>query len=266
MSMKALEGGGRLANIRRMKTYLYVIQTMLILAVAIYLIITGNGFSLKPFYLPLNSFLYFLLIMGLVISVEGFIFRGMEMKFSKSISSKYYMSKMAQRRSVVIILVCFLLFLAMALPYIPNATEDLLSEENSTANTAEFSNKDPLGMLSVTNIVLSSTEEVEVYIVSDTNYELYSGNVEMLRLHRINSEYVIDGTLDFEFPAIDPGRFHIIVNGDGAEATFVLERNVSQTFLSFFPLMMLLYVIVNTGWFLYLIPIKREYSKGAIYT
>lgn len=264
MSTEALEGGGRLANIRRIKTYLYVIQTVMVLGIAIYLIVTGNGFSLRPFYLPINSFLYFLLIMGLVASIEGFIFRSLEMKFSKSASSKYYMAKMAQRRAAVIVLICGMLFLLVALPYMPNAAEDLLREERSTSGETIFTNKDPLGIISLTDVQLSSEDEVEAYIVSDPNYQLYSGNMEMLRLHRINPQYLVNGTVDFAFPVAELGDYHLVV--EGGELGFVLERNISQTFLDFFPLMMLIYVIVYAGWSFYLIPVKKDYSKGAIYS
>ena len=92
-----------MVRIRQTKIYLYAVQLVLILAIVIYLLEAESGFSLKPFYLPLDSFIYFVILMLLLFNIEGCFFRGLEMRVIKADSSRYYMSKRSIRRGLAII-------------------------------------------------------------------------------------------------------------------------------------------------------------------
>ncbi len=52
---------------------------------------------MKPFFLSINSFIFFVLIMGIVVMVEGFVFILLEMRFMRSNSAKFIVTQRSLR-------------------------------------------------------------------------------------------------------------------------------------------------------------------------
>jgi magnesium-transporting ATPase (P-type) len=268
-----LEGGWRLERIRRMKLYLYVVQIVSVFAIAIFLIMVGKGFSLKPFYLPINSFIYFVLLMGLVIGAESFAFTVLEIRFTQSASSKYYMAKKFTRRALAIIVISVIIIIILWVPVISKTIEDTLSTSGDIDGVKDFSNKDPMGLTAVDGITITSVGgTANIYVVSESNYNLYKSNITLLSAHRVNgNDYSVSEslpTMTFAFPDADYGTFHMVVDDLGGTPTpisYTLHKNISHTFMDYVPLFALLFIIVYAVAIVYLQVMIRKYAVGAIY-
>ncbi|MBM4237485.1 MAG: hypothetical protein FJ151_03260, partial [Euryarchaeota archaeon] len=257
---EALEGGWRLTRVRRIKMYLYIIQVVFLFVVAIFLVVTGQGFSLKPFYLPVNSFIYFVLIMGIIVGVESFIFRVIEIRLAKSASSKYFMAKRFTRRSLLIILICAIVIVILWVPFISHALEETLSTNGTVSSVVQFSNKDPLGLTGINKVTITSSgKTANVYVLTEESYLKYRNDTDLLRTHRINVfDYSVDASnpsFSFEFPEAAYGEFFIVVEdlgGSPSPLSYKLHNNISRTFLNYVPLFAILFIVVYAAAIVYL--------------
>ncbi len=259
-----------MTRIRRTKTLLYVVQIALIFGIAIFLLETAGEFSLKPLFLPINSFIYFVILMGIIFTIESFIFKRLEIRFTDSISSKYYMAKMASRRAMVIIAIALIVILLLWLPPVTNSIEGALITESMVNGTSSFYNKDPLGLTATEKVTLRAQGgEAQVYVVSEEYYLAYSNNMDSLRFFRINAQnYVVNSEVTFAFPEGGYEKFYVITDDrySSAEAvSYTLHQDLSPTFMDFVPLFALLFIVTNAAWIAYLIPLRKRYSVGAIY-
>jgi hypothetical protein len=269
----ALEGGWRLERIRRMKLYLYIIQIVLAVAITVFLIVIGKGFSLKPFYLPINSFIYFVLLMGLIIGAESFFFRVLEIRLSQSASSKYYMAKKFTRRAIIIIVISVVVVVLLWVPFISQAIEDQLSDTGNVGNVKDFTNKDPLGLTGVDRITIRSIgKTANVYVVSESNYVDNADNMSHLADHRINSNnYYVDvnhPSFSFAFPDTIYGTYYIVVEdlgGTPTQISYTLQKNISSTTLDSVPIFALMFAFIYAFAIVYLSFLRRKHIKGAIY-
>jgi len=277
-SKEELEGGLRLGAVRRVKRLLYITQ-VLVLILAIFVVILAEGrASLNPFYLPINSFLYFVLLMMLIISVEAMVFMVLEMRLLKSNSTKYYMAKRSTRRSIIIIIVAVVIALLFLTPYFDNAVEDGLAMRGTLTNThtvaassnVTFYDRDNFGLRQVTKVTVTSTGgEARVYLVSERYMKLYYANVSQLIQYRINTyAYVANNTMEYNTGELQAGKYFLVLDtlrSDASSVSFQVTSTMSSTFLGFVPLFAILFAVVNVGWIIYLTPSTRKYSKGAIY-
>lgn len=259
-----------MARVRRTKTLLYVVQIVLIFGIAIFLLETAGEFSMKPFFLPINSFIYFVILMGLIFTVEGFIFKRLEIRFTESMSSKYYMAKMATRRALVIIAIAAIVVLLLWLPPVADGIESALSTEGMVNGTSSFYNKDPLGLTSTEAVTLRAEgSEAQVYVVSESYYLVYSNNMDNLRYFRINTQnYMVDSESTFTFPEGDYEKFYVVTDDRYSSAesvSYTLHQDLSPTFMDFVPLFALLFIVANAAWIAYLVPLRKRYSVSAIY-
>ena len=274
---REFEGGYRVSSIRRVKKYLYIVQIVIILVVATYLIFAGGGFGLKPFYLSINSFIYFVMIMLLVIAIESFVFTSLEMRFMKSNSTKHYVSKMQIRRAAYVVAVCAVIIFILWAPFITSALESsmtskdsLIADSKTIPTTETFYNDDPLGVTTVKTANFESSGAATVYIISEANWLQFGGlSKDVVGQYRINTnQYISNTTLTISFPDLTHSKYYMLVYSDtGAPVTmtFKLGSGISPTLYSFVPLLALLFVISYGSWGAYLVLRSKSYSKGAAY-
>lgn len=274
-----LSGGYRLTNVRRTKRYLFITELVVLVAVAIFVVIVEGRWSLVPFYLPINSFIYFVLLMGLIFVVESFFFRALEMRLLKSDSTKFYICKMGIRRAVVAILICVAVILLLWTPFIHVTLEDTFASKGSLSNThtnaatsfVTFFDRDPLGISTVNEIDVSITGagQARVYVVSEANYNAHKDNVTVLAFYRINTlQFLVGQELTIELENLPFGKYYLVldtVRSTAGSVDYSIKSAVSPTFLSYVPFFALLFAIAYSGWIVYLTPLKKKYSEGAIY-
>ncbi len=273
-----LSGGIRLAHIRRLKHYLYMLQIAMIVIVPIAVVIAEGRFSLKPFYLPINSFIYFIILMLLIVAVESFFFRILEMRLIRSDSTKYYILKTSYRRSLYVIGACALVVILLWTPFMAAGIQDAFATGGTLQNTGGiaatqyfgFEDRDPLGLTSVDKVTVTSQGgPAYVYLVSAANYESNKDNISKLMLFRINTASdEANPTLTVDMSGLPFGQYYLVLDTINSEATsisYTIHPALSPTFVGYVPFFALLFILTHAAWAVYLRPMMKRYSSHAIY-
>lgn len=270
-SSKVLEDSIRLARIRNIKKMLYIVQTTMLFALAILIIFIMGGAQIEPvFYLPLDSFAAVMVLLLLVICLEGFFFRIMEIKFARSSSARHLMAKNSIRAALMIAAVSSVVTITLMAPQVLSVVENAGEQSKALTSNMDLSfwSRDPLALMKVSSVTVTAPETVEVYLVDDAVYEKNAGNIEELFFLRLNrQDYVVQGALSITVPPAEHSLFHIVLNdyGEGVVATVTFEKESSETFTGIVALLALAFVVSNIAWAAYLMPIERKYSEGSIY-
>ncbi|HTY46081.1 MAG TPA: hypothetical protein VMB46_00240 [Methanomassiliicoccales archaeon] len=278
-----LAGGARLAQVRLVKRRLYLVQLAIVIIVPIIVILLEGRASLVPFYLPINSFIYFILLMALIIVVESFVFKILEMRLLRSSSAKYYIAKTSIRNGIVIIVVCAAVIFLLWAPFVSQSLENAFSTSATLVNNGavhvsdssslQFYDRDSLGILSVDQLTITASGgDAVVYVVSDAVYSNpnVQSNVSLLATYRINvAQDHANPTVQIDMSGLPYGKYHAVVDtqlSSAPEVQVTVHTSYSPTFLSYVPFFALLFVIAYAGWIVYLTPMMRKYSRQAIYS
>ncbi|MHC1710436.1 MAG: hypothetical protein AB9819_08545 [Methanomassiliicoccales archaeon] len=270
-----LEGGYRLVHIQRTKRSLFIAQAIIILAFAIYLLWAEGGFSLSPFFISVNSFIYFVLIMGIVVMVEGFVFITLELRFMKSHSAKFLITQRSARSAMIWAAVSLIAILLLWAPILPEMLDanmgahgSVSSDSSTVPGVATMFNSDPLGMVEVNRIeMVSDGHLAEVYILTEANYELFKDSGKAtLGAYRVNADdFLADPEIDVEFPATRHSRFYILVYSvDDAPVTvsFETSRNVNDSLVSYLSPILAVFLIGNSLWAAYMFMMNKRFKQG----
>ena len=276
---EALAGGFRLANVRRVRRFLFIIQIIILILIPIIVVLIEGRASLVPFYLPINSFIYFILLMALIMVVEGFFFKILEMRLIRSPSTNYFIAKNAIRSGLIVVIVSAVVIILLWTPFMAQAIETSFNRtvtlQNTNSTTASefvlFYDRDSLGLGSVDKItVTSSTGPARVYVVSEKNYLAYSNNLSQMIPYRINSqEYLVNGQLTIPMNPLPFGKYYVVldtVRSDASSVSVTFHSAISPTFLGYVPFFALLFIVAYGGWMAYMLPVKRKFAGGAIYS
>jgi hypothetical protein len=272
-SSKVLEDSIRLARIRRIKWALYVVQIIMLVVLAFVMIFIFGDAQMTPvLYLPLDSFAAIMVLLILVVCVESFFFRMMEIRFARSSSAKHLMAKNSIRFALLIAIVAGFVTVILMTPPILNAVQE--SSSRTSILTAEspivFWSRDPLALQRMVEVQASASETVELYLVEGAPPENYNSSlISQMFLLRINrNDYVVDGSLTIEIPRTDHEQYMLVLNdveNPGSVATVTVVRDTSETFTGIVSVLALAIAVANIAWIAYLTPIERKYSRGSIY-
>ena len=272
LTSKVLEDSIRLARLRRIKWTLYVVQIVMLVALAILLIFVMGKAQVTPvLYLPLDDFAAVIVLLLLVVSVESFFFRIMEIKFARSSSAKHLMAKNSIRKAVMVAIVAAVVAIVLVAPPILNAIQDSTSRTSvlSADNPVTFWSRDPLAFQQMVEVEVSAANTVEVYLVEGDVYDQYGGVVEQMFVYRINRDnYEVDGDITIDVPDTDHNEYVLVLNdfmSEGSAATVTIVRDVSDMFTGIISILTVAIVGANIAWIVYLMPIERKYSRGSIY-
>lgn len=272
LSKKVLEDSVRLGRLRRIKMTLYVVQAIMLVALAFVLVFVIGDATLKPsLYLPIDQFASVMALLLLVICVESFFFRIMEIKFARSSSAKHLMAKNSINRSILLAIIGAVITIVLMVQPILAVAEDAAMRTVTTDGAKDFSfwSRDPLALSRVSELSVSASEDVEVYLVDDDTYWEYKdklGEMYFLRLNR--DDYQLSGSLTIDVPVMDHTLLHVVVNDISAPGTVVtldLVRETSETFTGIVAIISLAFVVANIAWVAYLVPIERKYGQTSIY-
>lgn len=271
-SKKVLEDSIRLGRIRAIKRTLYVVQVILLIALAFFFVFVIGDAAFKPrLYLPLDQFVAVLALVMLVICVESFFFRILEIRFARSSSARHLMAKNSIMHSLLIAIVAAIVTVMLMVPPVLQVAEDaaLKTVTISSADDFTFWSNDPLALMRVSELQATCSETVELYLVYDSDYQLYDGVVGDMYFTRINrDDYEVGGTLTIPVPTMEYSMIHIVVNdiaSPGASVTVRIVSETSETITGMVALLCMAFVVANVAWMAYLTPIERKYAQGSIY-
>lgn len=274
LSSKVLEDSIRLTKIRRIKWTLYVVQIIMLVALAALLIfVMGNAQITPVLYLPLDSFAAVMVLLLLVVCVESFFFRIMEIRFARSSSAKHLMAKNSIRTSIMIAAVAGVVAILLMTPPVLSAIQDVTSRTSvlSADEPITFWSRDPLALQEMVEVRVTAVNTVEVYLVNGDLYDEDSWTLSQMFIYRINknaADYIVDDEVVIDIPEATHTKYVLILNdleNPGSVATVTILRDVSGTLTGIVSLLALAIVVANIAWMAYLMPIERKYSKGSIY-
>jgi len=228
---------------------------------------------MKPFFLSINSFIYFVLIMLLVIMLEAFVFTILELRFMRSSSAKFIVTRRSTSTALIWAVVSLLFIMLLWAPILPEMVDMNMGEEGSiTATsvnvpvTATMFNSDPLGLTEVNTIEMTSDGLAEVFILTEENYELFKDDGKaVLGAYRVNSDYEADPEIVVDFPRTDHSRFYILAYSvDGSEVTvdYSTSKNVSTSLISYLPPLLLIFFASNVIWAIYMFNMNKRFVQG----
>ena len=270
---KVLEDSIRLSRIRHIKIMLYMVQAVLLIVLAFVFAFVLGGATLKPsLFIPLDTFTAIVVLLLLIICVESFFFRILEIRFARSSSARHLMAKNSIRRAIVIAIVCGVVGVILTVPSVLGSVEDSTNREftlTSLDPEASFYSSDPFSWTSVESVVVTTPKLVHVYLVDDQAYQRCAGDVIALFTSRLNTDnFAINHTQTISIPGGVHTKFHLVLNdidSRGTGATAVAERTLSGTISGMVGLLTIAFVAANLAWVAYLMPIERKYSVSSIY-
>lgn len=272
LSKKVLEDSVRLANLRRIKMTLYVVQVALLVALAVVLIFVIGDATLTPrLYLPLDQFIAVMVLLLLVVCVESFFFRMMEIRFSRSSSARHLMAKTSMTRSILFAIISTIITIILIVPPVLAVTEDATQRTVRISSSEDFTfwSRDPLALQRVSELRASCNQAVELYMVDDSDYQTYDGRISDMYFMRLNrNDYELVDDLTIPVPVMDNKLLHLVVNdlsSPGATVTVDIAKDTSETITGIVSLLALAFVVANVAWVAYLIPVERKYAQGSIY-
>lgn len=269
-----LEGEAYWGRIRGIKRRLYILEIILIAVLGSLMIFFSSEFQTNPFFVPFDSLLWFIIIMMLVIEIEEFVFRIMQMRIAKSDSTKHLMTINSMRRAMAIIIAAALIAVIFLTPAIVDSVDGMLTVggEVRPDSPQRFLPSDPLGLSRVATVSVRCDVQAEVYIVSTYNYDLHKGNWPALKVSALNTDRtIVNQSLTILMPNVTYSVFYLLIDptssviGNYTVASYSLEMQLSDTLTSFVPLMAIVFIIANAAWIAYLFPLGRKYSSGSIY-
>jgi len=278
-SGKVLEDSIRLSRIRKIKHSLYLVQATMLVVLGIALIVVFGGAMVKPYvYVPLDSFLAVVVLLLLIISLESFFFRILEIKFARSSSARHLMAKNSMKRSIMMAIVAGALSAILIVPPIIGSIEDSGEKTIDVSPNAPpaFYSSDTFDLVKSVSVEISSSRQVEIYLMDDEVFNQYYSDgptpeflVAMFSYRLNTNNYTVEAGAPLVINVPDQGfmRYHLVLNdyGLGISARATIEKDVSGTLTGITALLLISLVVANVAWFAYLIPIERKYSSGSIY-
>ena len=278
-SGRVLEDSIRLSKIRKTKLTLYMVQAVMLVALGVILVFIVGGAMLKPhLYLPFDSFLAVVVLLFLIICIESFFFRILEIRFARSTSARHLMAKNSIRRSLIIAIVAGVAVVILGVPSILGGIENTGSKTLSLSTLAtppSFFSSDPFSLTKTTEVKVQATRTVQVYLVDEETFSQYyysedsMSSMYAFRQNRDPSNYIVNQELTINVPnEVGYKKYYLVLNdmdNPGTSATATIGRDLSGTFTGIMTLLLIALVVANIAWVAYLVPIERKYSSGSIY-
>lgn len=247
----------RFNRVRTTKNVVLGLQVVLVGGLAAYLVYT-SGFSVTPLYVPLNRVLHLLLLTLVVVSLEAFVFRALEMKYAYREGQRYLQAEANWRKAKKAVALGVLVVFLLLVPPVKTTTlnliapQDQLSLDVNGTHPIRFPNQDLLGItasnaltVTVQNGVLGIGIRDDAGVVAPTT-EVRSGEREVLPLAA--GRYAVYEVL-FE-------------NRANATTTFTYRVTVGlpPTFTDLMTWVAGVLVVANLGWLAYLRPRRAVHA------
>jgi hypothetical protein len=278
VSGKVLEDSIRLSRVHKIKLTLYAVQVVMLVALAVVTIFVLGGAAVEPYvYIPLDSFVAVLVLLLLIICLESFFFKMLEIRFARSSSARHLMAKRSIKRSIIMAALAGIVTLIITVPSIIGSIEDSRDESfYVTPGTTPpyFYSSDVFAFMETVGVHVTAPKPIQVFIVVEELFrEYYSGpeSTDAIASYRMNVEdyMTVDNELSIRLPHVeDFTRFYIVIDAmedlEGS-AVITLSKEASKTFTGITSLLLIAFIVTNVAWIAYLIPIERKYSAGSIY-
>ena len=267
-----LEGSYKLARLKRLERITYILQIVGIIVLFLLLVYFGEP-KLNPFFLPLYWPLLVVFIWFLILAIEFFAFRIMEIKNNDSESAKYLMANRSMKKAYTIIVIAGIVLALTVVPFFPKQVENFVSSSGEIVvdNEAkiDFLSRGRFDFVSVEkiNVEITSTgdgnQRAQIYVISKENYDK---NQTELSLNQAIKFATPDDPFEFEMPDVKFEEYYLWVkSGHNLQIKYEIIKNIPDDRIFLYSVLSLSYLVAHLGWTYSLYPIKKKHSDKAIY-
>ncbi len=261
-----LEASHKIEKLKKIEKLIFLPQIAAIIII-FPLIMYLDGSSLRELYLPLYYPFLMLFAWLLILCIEAFAFRSLEIKHHPSPSAKYMMAKNSIKKAITVFIVAILIFGLLYSPFLTEGINDHASEDRNIdlrtgrEKEIELTSKGRFGFLTMNNLTL----DLELFD-RDTNIDV--------SLHsRKTDNVIVEENLDVnnqsfyhDFPDQEFKELVLRLNStDNSLIRFRLDAEVESDKMHTLSLVSFLYLASFAEWSAVLYPIKKKYSGIGIY-
>ncbi|MBI5000961.1 MAG: tetratricopeptide repeat protein [Euryarchaeota archaeon] len=256
-----LDGSYRLVRFRRMRNRLFVLEVVLLMAVALLYMATSGG-SIKPLYIPGDFLLFILLILCLILFTEYVYFKTIEINASRSNSGKFLVARNTIRDCTAIAVVAIILMSLAVLPQMIRAGPPVpLSETASISQNQNWSvdlmTRDMLGSVDADTLTVASTQPTYLLLYVDGAPPI---NFTLDQTRQINLR------LGTDYPGFHRLRMEVRNPGSSTNIRYEMSYTRSPLLYQFTPILAVAIIVVAGAGLVIMTPIKGKYSSGSIYS
>ncbi len=266
---EVLEKTFYLNRIKSLEIRAYMIQIAAMIGIGFFFSLL-QGATFKPFYLPMEFFIYVALIMLIAMAFESFFFTTLEMKNQETDSGKYFTAKKASKNALKIMVMAIVFIVIFANPVSEKMIEDIATEshtvemKNSTA-TFEFSSVDRFGIMR-NSVEVSGRGYSGEYRVFLLDRDAYYPGINYTINARYSSQTYGDN-ITILYPPETRGYYEYVVvilgNGSGDFSVRVLKE-ISNDFVLYVAIFLSVIAISNAWWFVYLQKDIKKYGTELV--
>lgn len=276
-----LEGSYKIAKIKKLERWSYVLQTIGIIAIFILLSFVG-GAQLKPFYFPVFWPMLVAFTWILVVNIETYAFRLMEINRRDSESAKFLMADRSMKKAYTIIIVAAIFFAVIVTPHVTDQIENNIEIDGEKRiegmgevkrDTVEFVSRGRFDLSMPDKIKVGVKEEafedgssITVGLISKDDYE--NGRMAyMLAEKSLNINTVMEGDpITLDMPEMNFESYYILITSDeNATIEYTITKTIPGEKMYSFSTIALGFVVTNLIGAYLMYPIKKKHSEQAIY-
>ncbi len=266
---EVLEKTFYLNRIKSLETRAYMIQIAAMIGMGFFFSLL-QGAEFKPFYFPMEFFIYVVLIMLIAMGFESFFFTILEMRNQDSDSGKYFTAKKASRNAVKIVVIALVFIVVFANPVSEKVIESSAAEvheiqmKNSTA-TFDFSSVDRFGLMK-NSVEVSAKAYPEDYKIFLFDKDVYYPGIN----YTVNARYSSKASSDDVAMVYPPEtqtyyEYTLLIDGNGTGTFHVkVMKNIPDYFVIYVALFLSVIAIANAWWFVYLQKYIKRYGTELV--
>lgn len=258
-----LEGTAQLFRIRRMKRLLAVVLVVVLLVLSVYAMAIG-GAALKPLFLPIESFLPLVLVLLLIAGLASFVFRSLEIRYSRRDSQRYLIAKSSIRRSAVVLVLSAVLGGLLLFPVAAQVGAGLSDVQIGYIDPSDtvghdFTNQDVFGVTRYLEgrIRVTSPSQLADVVVLGGDAPPQSGTAGLGSIFYFSIK--VDRRYEYNVTIRN-------ISNERLQYEMLLRGAVMAELTTVVPAILLAFAVANFFWIAYASPLRQRYEAASIYS
>ena len=247
-----------LARIRSLAMRAYALQIAVMVGMGFFLSLV-QGAKFKPFYFPLEYFMYVVYIMLFAMFLESFSFIMLEIKNQDTDSAKFFTAKKSASKALKIMLIALIILIILANPIAEKQLEGVSArtytlELKGGNATMEISSVDRFGLMHKYAVIEGKTYhgDYDAYLIYSSYYsDNMSNPAARSRLKFINQSS--EKALSVNPPDSTYEEYEILIhtNGNGS-FTVRLYNDVTDSFVIYTGVFVICTAILYAWWYVFM--------------
>lgn len=270
-SREILESTYRTGRMKKARKSVYIAQFVMTIVLVILFTIIAPKTGFNPLYLPFDVYFFIIAVMLLMVNAESIFFKLIAIKWSRTDSEKFLLSKDYMKKGIITAVAAILVIglINFLVPVIDEGIDTstklvIVNEYNTT-----FMAQDAFAITGVKRITVTSDDEtpqpLNIFILREKDFKNQEYDMRF-NLADYDSRDITE--LNFERQKFLPqGSYVLYIDGQGevVKVTYTIERIVASSFVPYFTIFPLVFAAMNGGWVVYLFLQRKMYEKTSIY-